>query len=192
MRRVDFAEWILSCTMSRERAGAAAGDLAEFPGRVRFWISVTRLAVSASFKSLAQAPLKFAGGAAGLWIALQIGSAVCAVGASLAWAVFYLVAHHTGLEWVLDWAGHPVPWVPPSGASHLVGRVLIPAWVGWKMGVDLSRKYPGSELAAWCAVAATWSVLGVAAKLPPDPTFLPVVCVLGGMLRARWVQQLHP
>jgi hypothetical protein len=182
MRRVAIAEWILSCTMPQERAGAAAGDLAEVSGELSFWTGLSRCVVSASFRNLAEAPLSFLWTALLLWFAFLVASAIYAFCGWLAWVFLYVFDHHTGLELIAD-----IPFVPPAGLAGFVGLVLLPAAAAWKMGADLARKSPGRELASWYSIVVVWTALGWYAKLPPNPTFLPLLCVLGGMLRMRWV-----
>lgn len=92
MRKIAIAEWILSCTMPRERAAAAAGDLAEFPGQLAFWTSLVRLSASASFRSLARAPLKFMGGTLLMWVAFLLTSIVY----RLFWWGIWAVLHFRG------------------------------------------------------------------------------------------------
>ncbi len=120
MRRVAIAEWILSCTMPQERAGAAAGDLAEVSGELSFWTGLSRCVVSASFRNLAEAPLSFLWTALLLWSFL-VASAIYAFCGWLAWPFLYVFDHHTALELIAD-----IPSVPPTGLARFVGLVLLP------------------------------------------------------------------
>jgi hypothetical protein len=193
MHKVAIAEWILSCAMSRERASAAAGDLSEVSGDLSFWTSMVRLAASASFRTFAKSPFKFLGAALLLWFAFLLVSILYALGAWLLWALFYLADNHTGLELLTERLGYRIPLAPPAGLAYFVGLVVLPAMAAWKMGADLSRKSPGSELASWFAIVAAWPVLGLLTKLPPSTPpstiCLPLLCLLGGMLRARWLDR---
>jgi hypothetical protein len=187
MRKVAVAEWILSSTMPRENAVAAAGDLAESFEGMSFWASLARLAGSASLRKFARSPLNFLWTAILLWLAFLLASTLYAAGAWLLWAILYLADNHTGLELLTERLGHRMPLVPPSALLVWAGLVLLPAVAGWKIGAEMSRKSPGLELPVWFAIAVMWTILGLATKLPLGTIFVPLFCVLGGMLRSRWV-----
>jgi hypothetical protein len=62
MRRVRFAERLLSKVATPERAASIVGDLVETsPGETMFWVSVLRIGVSLLWKDVAAHPVRMAG-----------------------------------------------------------------------------------------------------------------------------------
>lgn len=62
MRRVRFAEQLLSKVATPERAASIVGDLVETsPGETMFWVSVLRIGVSLLWKDVAAHPVRIAG-----------------------------------------------------------------------------------------------------------------------------------
>src|SRR6185312_3871204 len=150
MRRVHFAESILSLVTSQDRAASTAGDLAEeaeVRGATWFWSSVFGAAASLLWRDVAERPAR------------MTGLALC--GLAIYVVLDCLHAAFTGLAFfaVPFLSGHPIQWNFIGWQIWLHGSEFFFALL---IGRMLARLAPGHELASCLAsviMASTFNAI---------------------------------
>jgi hypothetical protein len=211
MRKARIAEWILSLVTTSERAASAVGDLMEDVagrGALRFWASVSHLAISLLFRDLAANPVRMAGlGALGLLIEVLL---IAAVGLSIGILVFAAMLALWGLG--LDEPQQLASWLSTAPSTQPGGLVVyaVMSWalvvlVQFQVGRVLARKSPGRELAPCVAMTILGLALGPVlervsgGRLPMDYSILNftiyqipfLVSLLAGAAMVRRGQRLR-
>jgi hypothetical protein len=167
MRNARLAEWILSLVTTSDRAASAVGDLMEdvaAGGALRFWASVSHLAISLLFRDLAANPARMAGlGALGLLIELLL-IAVAGLLIGLLTVAAMLLLWGLGL---LD-PQHLPSWLSSAQSTQpdgLIGYAVLSGYaigvlVQFQVGRVLARKSPGRELAPCVAMTILGTAIG--------------------------------
>jgi hypothetical protein len=200
MRRDRFAEGLLSLVAPADHAASTVGDLveeADARGSLWFWQSVVRVAFSLLARDLLAAPLTMAAASALSWFVYMAVCLVLGFGAyvvvTLVWGAAYALAHHTGVELLVDILRLRFDWPPiPAWATYsiqvivffgiaplLIGRSSAPYWRGHELSLVLIM------LLIWSAMAVLVPFVGVG--IAASPRVMPVVMtfVLIGLLSAR-------
>jgi hypothetical protein len=167
MRDDRFAESILALVTTPDRASAAIGDLMEdLPHRSKFWfwLSTLRTAAGCVLRDLRAAPLRMAGaGIVGWFGYMLLALVLILVGyilTSVAWAVLYVMTHHTGLELLSDLLHLRFEWEPPPQSVRVFSEtavmiVIAPFYVGQIAAIEWKER----AVAFTVMLVLVWSVL---------------------------------
>jgi hypothetical protein len=206
MPDAGFAEALLSLVTAPERAAAAVGDLLEdVPrrGRKWFWLSVIRAVAATVWRDMLSTPFSIAAAAVAGWLGFMLVALlfdlVSQVGLRLIWAIGYVLAHHTGLELIVDALRVRIDWAPmPPALTHNVQWIAVAMWAPFYTGRLVARQWRRRALAFTAIQTIVWGLLiGVVpfvslfgsrvtvAALPILESFL-----LIGVIRERWSQVL--
>jgi hypothetical protein len=200
MRRDRFAEALLSLVAPADHAASTVGDLieeADARGRLWFWQSVVRVALSLLARDLLAAPLAMVAASAftwflymGLCLVLGLGGYVVV---TLIWGGAYILAHHSGLELLVDLLRLRFDWPPiPAWMTYAIQAVVLFAIAPLQIGRSSAPHFRGHELSLVLVMLLIWSAMAVFAPIvgigiAATPRMMPVVVtfVLIGLLSAR-------
>jgi len=200
MRRDRFAEALLSLVAPADHAASTVGDLmeeADARGRLWFWQSVARLALSLLARDLLAAPLAMAGASAfswflymGLCVVLSLGGYVVV---TLVWGGAYILAHHTGFELLADLLRLRFDWPPiPMWMTYAIQAIVLFAIAPLQIGRGSAAHWRGHELSLvlvmlliWSAMAVLVPIVGVGIAATPRMVPVAMTFVLIGLLSVR-------
>jgi hypothetical protein len=200
MRRDQFAEALLSLVVPADRAASTVGDLMEEAGArgsLWFWQSVARLALSLLARDLRAAALAMAAASAlswflymGLCLVLGLGAYVVV---TLIWGAAYILAHHTGLELLVDLLRLRFDWPPiPAWMTYAIQAIVFFAIAPVQIGRSSAPYVRGHELSLVLVMLLIWSSMAVFApivgvEIAATPRMMPVIVtfVLLGILMQR-------
>lgn len=200
MRSDRLAEGILSLVAPDDRAASAVGDLVEEAparGRVWFWWSVARLALSLLGRDLVSVPFTMAISSALAWFLYMGVSVVIAfagyVLVTLAWGVAYVLTHHTGLELLVDVLRVRFDWPPiPAWTTYAIQASVLFAIAPFQIGRGSASHWRGHELSLVVVMLLTWSAMaeflpfvGVGIRATPSMMPIAVSFVLLGLVSER-------
>ena len=200
MRRDRVAEALLSLVAPADHAASTVGDLmeeADARGRLWFWQSVVRVALSLLARDLLAAPLAMVAASAftwflymGLCLVLGLGGYVVV---TLIWGGAYILAHHTGLELLVDLLRLRFDWPPiPAWMTYAIQAVVLFAIAPLQIGRSSAPHFRGHELSLVLVMLLLWSAMAVFAPIvgigiAATPCTMPVIAtfVLLGILMER-------
>ena len=200
MRRDRVAEALLSLVAPADHAASTVGDLmeeADARGRLWFWQSVVRVALSLLARDLLAAPLAMVAASAftwflymGLCLVLGLGGYVVV---TLIWGGAYILAHHTGLELLVDLLRLRFDWPPiPAWMTYAIQAVVLFAIAPLQIGRSSAPHFRGHELSLVLVMLLIWSAMAVFAPIvgigiAATPRMMPVIAtfVLLGILVER-------
>jgi len=200
MRRDRVAEALLSLVAPADHAASTVGDLmeeADARGRLWFWQSVVRVALSLLARDLLAAPLAMVAASAftwflymGLCLVLGLGGYVVV---TLIWGGAYILAHHTGLELLVDLLRLRFDWPPiPAWMTYAIQAVVLFAIAPLQIGRSSAPHFRGHELSLVLVMLLIWSAMAVFAPIvgigiAATPRTMPVIAtfVLLGILMER-------
>jgi hypothetical protein len=201
MRRDRLAETLLSLVGPADRAASAVGDLVEEAsggGGKWFWLSVTRLWLSLLGRDLAAAPLAKAVSCVMAWFLYMALSVVLGlvgyVAVTLAWALAYVIAHHTGFELLADALRLRFDWPPiPDWATYAIQAVVLIGLAPLQLGRGSTLYWRGHEvslavvmLIVWTMMSVLVPIVGVGISVRPSMVPVMVMFFLIGALYERF------
>ena len=200
MPRDRVAEALLSLVAPADHAASTVGDLmeeADARGRLWFWQFVVRIALSLLARDLLAAPLAMVAASAftwflymGLCLVLGLGGYVVVI---LIWGGAYILAHHTGLELLVDLLRLRFDWPPiPAWMTYAIQAVVLFAIAPLQIGRSSAPHFRGHELSLVLVMLLIWSAMAVFAPIvgigiAATPRMMPVIAtfVLLGILLER-------
>jgi len=204
MRDDRFAESILNLVATHDRASADIGDLVEeLPrhGRTWFWRATFRAAAGCIWRDLTSGPMRMAGAAFIGWFGyMLLALLLLLVGYVLenaAWAVLYVLTHHTGFELLSDMLRLRFAWPLLPQSVHVYSQTAVmmaiaPFYLGQIVAIELKEK----AVAFTVMLALVWSML--LTVIPFQDMFgdrvslmmLPVIAIflLAGVVKMRRAQ----
>ena len=200
MRRDRVAEALLSLVAPADHAASTVGDLMEETdarGRLWFWQSVVRVALSLLARDLLAAPLAMVAASAFTWFLYMGLCLVFGLGGyvvvTLIWGGAYILAHHTGLELLVDLLRLRFDWPPiPAWMTYAIQAVVLFAIAPLQIGRSSAPHFRGHELSLVLVMLLIWSAMAVFAPIvgigiAATPRMMPVIAtfVLLGILVER-------
>jgi hypothetical protein len=206
MRDDRIAESILGLVATPERASAAIGDLMEELPRhsgAWFWQATVRTVVGCVWRDLTTVPARMAGAAFIGWFwYMLLALLLLLVGFVLenaAWALLYVLTHHTGFELISEVVRLRFEWTPLPQSVHAFSQTAVMMAIApFYLGQIVAIQWKEKAVAVTVMLALVWSVLvGV---LPfsgmfgdrVSLTMLPVISIflLAGVVKMRRTQIL--